>query len=240
MVLIVGAMFTSFGLNLFALNTPQVVLPSAGAGIGDSSAPGVPGQSYQRVEVTPQTVTGVVATLARPASCCRELTVETFWTGGSSTTQVQTWTDGGWSLSVQTLPSGVVRRDLTDGQTLYYWYEGSQQYKTAPADLKTSDLAQHIPTYETVLELDPEEITAAGYETRGELPCIYVEVRSSRSGQLQRFWVSVDTGLLVSAEAEEDGQLVYRMTAYSPVQSPCPADASFALPDGEVLHTVGE
>ena len=240
-VLLMGvAMFASFGRSLFTLNTPQVVLPSSSTGAGDISSSPEPGQNYQRVEVTTQTVTGVVATLVRPSSYYRELTVETFWTGGSSTTQVQTWTDGGWSLSVQTLPSGVVRRDLTDGQTLYYWYEGSQQYKTAPADLKTSDLAQHIPTYETVLDLDPEEITAAGYETRGELPCIYVEVRSGRSGQLQRFWVSVDTGLLVSAEAEEDGQLVYRMTAYSPVQSPCPADASFALPDGEVLHTVGE
>ena len=81
-------------------------------------------------------------------------------------------------------------------------------------------------------------ITGAGYETRGELPCVYVEVR--RSGQLQRFWVSVDNGLLVSAESEEDGQLIYRMTAYTPVQSPCPSDASFALPGGEVLHTVGE
>ena len=44
----------------------------------------------------------------------------------------------------------------------------------------------------------------------------------------------------VSAESEEDGEIVYRMTAYAPVQSPCPSDASFALPDGEVLHRVGE
>lgn len=238
MVLIVGAMFTSFGLNLFALNTPQVVLPSAGAGIGDSSAPGVPGQSYQRVEVTPQTVTGVVATLARPASYYRELTVETFWEGGSSSSQVQVWQDGSWSHSRQALPSGVVRHDLTDGETLYYWYEGSQQYKTAPADNKSSDLAQHIPTYETVLELDAGDILSAGYESRGDLPCVLVEVLQGRT--VQRFWISVDNGLLVSAEAEENGQVFYRMTAYSSVQSPCPSDASFALPNGDVLHTAGE
>lgn len=238
--LIVGAICASFGRVLFAANTPDVILPSSSAGPGDISGTVDPGQEYQRVEVTAQTVTGVVATLARPSSYYRELTVETFWTGGSSSAQVQVWTDGGWSHSVQTLPSGAVRHDLTGGDTLYYWYNGSQQYVTAPADEKSSDLAQHIPTYETVLELDPEEITAAGYELRGDLPCILVEVRRLESQLLQRFWINVNNGLLVSAESEQDGQLVYRMTAYTPVQSPCPSDGRFSLPDGQVLHTVGE
>lgn len=240
MALIVGAIVASFGRVLFAAKTPEVILPSASAGPGDLSGAGSQLQDYQRVEVTPQTVQSVVATLARPASFFRELTVETFWTGGNSSTQVQVWTDGGWSHSVQALPSGAVRHDLTGEETHYYWYDGSQQYKSAPADEKSSDLAQHIPTYETVLELDPGEITAAGYELRGDLPCILAEVRPAGSALLQRFWVSVDSGLLVSAESEEDGQLVYRMTAYTPVQSPCPADGSFALPDGKVLHRVGE
>lgn len=238
-VLIVGAMLTSFGRILFAADTPSVVLPSTSATPGNSSTVGPEGPNYQRVEVSTQTVTGVVATLARPSSSYRELTVETFWTGGSSSSQVQVWTDGGWSHSRQAMPSGVIRHDLTDGETLYYWYEGTQQYKSAPADEQSSDLAQHIPTYETVMELEPSEITAAGYENRGDMPCVYVEVQPSRSKQIQRFWVSVDSGLLISAETEENGQLVYRMTAYSPVQSPCPADGSFSLPDGEVLHRIG-
>lgn len=238
-VLLMGAaMFASFGRSLFAMNTPQVVLPSPGAGSEADPGPDGPEQTYQRVEVTPQTVTGVVATLARPSSYYRELTVETFWTGGSSSSQVQAWIDGGWSHIRQVMPSGAIRHDLTGEAVLYYWYDGSAQYGRTPADERSSDLAQHIPTYETVLDLSPHEITAAGYETRGDLPCIFVEV--SRSKQLQRFWVSVDNGLLVSAESEEDGQLIYRMTAYSLVQSPCPADASFALPSGDVLHTVGE
>lgn len=232
-------MFTSFGLNFFALNTPQVVLPTSSAGLGNGSASTGPDQSYLRVEVTPQTVAGVVATLARPESYYRELTVETFWPEGSSFSQVQTWQDGGWSHVRQTMPSGVVRHDLTGEGVLYYWYDGFQSYGQTPADERSSDLAQHIPTYETVLELEPDEITDAGYELRGDLPCILIEVQRSGSGLLQRFWVSVNNGLLVSAESEQDGQLVYRMTAYSPVQSPCPPDASFTLPDGEVLHSAG-
>lgn len=237
--LMVVAFAASFGRSLFAARTPEVILPSPGAGSVDISNAGNQEQDYQRVEVTTQTVTGVIATLARPASYYRELTVETFWTGGSSASQVQVWTDGGWSHCVQTLPSGVVRHDLTGENTLYYWYDGDEQYMTAIADEKSSDLAQHIPTYETVLELEPSEISAAGYELQGELPCISVEVRHPGSGLLQRFWVSVDSGLLVSAESEQDGQLIYRMTAYTPIQSPCPTGASFALPDGEILHSVG-
>lgn len=238
--LIAGAMLASFGLSLFALNTPEVVLPSSSAGSGNPAASGSSGQIYQRVEVTPQTVTGVVATLSRPTSYYRDLTVETFWTGGSSSSQVQVWADGGWTHSRQALPSGVVRHDLTDGTELYYWYEGTQQYQQTPADEKSSDLAQHIPTYETVLELEPEEIISAGYENRGDLPCILTEIQRTGSRQLQRFWVSVDSGLLVAAESEEDGQIIYRMTAYSPVQSPCPSEGDFSLPDGTILHTVGE
>ena len=239
-ILIAGAMLTSFGRSLFVRNTPQVVLPSSSSSPAKPSDSSGPEQTYQRVEVAPQTVTGVVATLSRPTSYYRELMVETFWEGGSSSSQVQVWADGGWSHSRQALPSGVVRHDLTDGGELYYWYEGSQQYERAPADEKSSDLAQHIPTYETVLELDPDEILAAGYENRGDLPCVLIEVQRSHSHQLQRFWVSVDNGLLVSAETEVNGSLIYRMTAYSPIQTPCPSDGSFALPDGERLHTVGD
>ena len=239
-LLIAGAMVASFGRSLFALNTPGLVLPDSSASQGDPSGSGSPSEQYQQVSVNPRTAPAVVATLARPDSYYRELTVETFWAGGSSSVQVQVWADGGWSHSRQVRPSGVIRHDLTGEDTLYYWYEGSSRYETAPADERSSDLAQHIPTYETVVDLPPEEITAAGYVLRGELPCIFVEVQPEDSPLVYQYWVSVDSGLLVSAETLEDGELVYRMTAYSPVQAPCPADAQFRLPDGTVLHTVGE
>ena len=88
-ILLMGvAMFASLGRSLFTLRTPEVVLPSSSAGTGSISGSSDPGQNYQRVEVTTETVAGVVATLSRPASYYRELTVETFWSGGSSASQV--------------------------------------------------------------------------------------------------------------------------------------------------------
>lgn len=237
--LIVVAMFASFGRSLFLVNIPSVSLAQL-----DSSAQGQNNTTDQsgddqlwQVDVTPETVQSIVASLARPESYYRELTVETLWDGGSHSTSVQFWQDQSWSHTRQILPSGAVRHDLTGSDTTYYWYEGSEHYRSFPADEYSADLTQHIPTYEDVLELDPDTITQTGYERRDVWPCVYLQVQVSDT-VVERYWISTDTGLLVSAEREQSGQLVYRMTAYTQVQTPCPATASFALPDGTQLHTV--
>lgn len=237
--LIVVAMFASFGRSLFLVNIPSVSLAQLDSSSAEqSSATSQNGDDqFWQVDVTPETVQSIVASLARPESYYRELTVETFWNGGSHSTSVQFWQDHGWSHTRQVLPSGAVRHDLTGENTTYYWYEGSQSYRTFPADEYSADLTQHIPTYEDVLDLDTDTITQTGYERRDVWPCVYLQVQVSDT-VVERYWISTDTGLLVSAEREQSGQLVYRMTAYTQVQTPCPATASFALPDGTALHTV--
>ena len=232
-VLIVGALFTSFGRSLFILRTPSVELPSSGAsssGSDVSSGAQTDTGQYQTVSVTPLTVQSIISnTLTRSENYYCELSVETFWEGGSSTTPVQVWVDGGWTHTRQVLNSGMVRHNLVGNGTLYYWYEGSSQWLSVPADDSSADLSQRVPTYETVLDLDVEDIVSADYELRGDTPCVYVEA-SYGVGRTARFWVGVDSGLLMAAEEEQDGQLTYRMTAYSLL--PCPSDASFSLPDG--------
>ena len=102
----------------------------------------------------------------------------------------------------------------------------------------SADLAQHIPTYETVLDADPEQITGTGYDdSRGGIPCIYVEVSAPGGERVDRYWISVESGLLISSETLEGEELLYRMTAYSPIQS-CPSGTTFQLPDGTVLHSI--
>lgn len=237
-LLITLAMFTSFGRVLFTRDVPRVSL--APEGVAASSADVSTGDGVLlRVEVTPQTVQEVVRTLSRANSYYRELTVETLWSGGSSSTQVLVWADQGWTHSQQTLPSGAVRHDLEGEGTRYAWYDGDETYLSAPVPEDfdhEADLSQRIPTYETVLSLDPERITAAGYEEREGTPCVYVEYQTQElTGYRQRYWVSVDSGLLTAAEILSGEDVVYRMSAQS-VQTPCPSGASFALPDGETLH----
>lgn len=237
--LIVVAMFASFGRSLFLVNIPSVSLAHLDEDTSNTDGSSTQGQDDQfwQVDVTPETVQSIVASLSRPESYYRELTVDTLWNGGSHSTSVQFWQDGGWSHTRQVLPSGAVRHDITGDETTYYWYEGSESYRSFPADQYSADLTQHIPTYENVLDLDTDTIVQAGYERRDVWPCVYLQVQVSDT-VVERYWISTDTGLLVSAEREQNGQLVYRMTAYTQVQTPCPTTASFALPDGTELHTV--
>jgi hypothetical protein len=146
---------------------------------------------------------------------------------------VQIWSDGGWNHSFRELPNGAGRHDLVGDGTAYYWYNGSSRYLSTPADDRSDDLTQRLPTYETVLELSPDTITAAGYELKNDIPCIYVE--STDADTVLRYWVGVDSGLLVSAEMLRADEVIYRMTSSS-IQSPCPAGAIFRLPDGTILH----
>jgi len=241
-ILVVVAMFASFAPSIFTGSTPQVVLPAQDAAQSttdpDTSHEDQENQ-FLRVEVTPGTVQNVIASLSRSTSYYRELVVENFWEEGSSTiTTVQFWTDGGWSHITQTLPSGLIRHDLVGDGQIYYWYDGDDAWLTAPADDRSADLAQHIPTYETVLALEPESITATGYELQGDIPCIYVQVQLNVDGYVERYWISVDSGLLVRAETMEHDTVIYSMSALTPIQTPGPVNEKhFTLPDGTVLHT---
>ena len=236
--LIVGAMFTSFGRGLFALHTPQITLPDTSSSQPNSSAASSADQSYLRLEVTPETVQSVIATLSRTDSYYRELTVERFWSNGSSSTNIQVWTDGGWTKVHRATSPGPIRWDLIGPDEAWLWYDNSRRYVSTPVDELTADLAQLMPTYDTVLALNSDSITDAGYEDRGGLPCVYVEAQGRERGYILRYWVNIQSGLLVSAETEVNGQLVYCMTAYTAIQSPCPSTAQFSLPDGTVMHTI--
>ena len=238
-LLLFCALLVSFGRSLFSLDTPDVVLPDVGSSTtGESENPGQSGAlPDQAVAVTPKTVQKVIATLHRSDSYYREMTVEQFWGDTSDTTTLQVWMDGDWTHVRQLLPNGAGRHDLVGPETVYYWYDGSSRYESAPADDHSSDLAQRLPTYETVLELDTASITDAGYQLLQDSPCVYVEAKNEEFSSTKRYWVSVDSGLLVCAETLHGENLLYRMTAFTPIQSPCPASASFELPDGTVLHT---
>lgn len=233
-LIVVLAVFGSFAFSIYSSQTSGVDLPSFQP---DSSVDLPSGQHAQRVEVTTDTVQAVIASLARSSSYYRPLTIQTYWEGGSSVTSVQTWVDGGHTYSRVVLPSGAVRYSLSDGTSVHYWYSGNATYMTAPANSFNADLAQRIPTYEDVLRLSTERICDAGYSAYGDHPCVYVEAASDELGYLERYWVSTESGLLVAAETEKDGEIVLSVNAAFPITAPCPSNVKFALPDGTVLHS---
>ncbi len=238
-VVILVAVFSSFGLVFFQRQPPQVTLPTATPTPTDDLSPsGAPGPGGDvTVEVTADTVQSVVETLSRPDSYYRELTLETFWGEESSaTTQAQVWVDGGYTRVDASLSDGTIEHSLVGDGTRYRWYNSEHEYFSAPEREGDADLMQHIPTYEDILALDKTSITSTGYERKGGLDCVYVEAEQPDLGYLERYWVSVEQGLLVAAETVKGEQTVLRMSAYS-VEIPVRSTARFALPDGTVLHT---
>lgn len=235
--IVVVAVLGSFSFGLFFAQTPEIVLPEIQP---DSSAGSMSSPSDEqtvRVEVTVDTVQSVIASLDRAGSYYRELSVQTFWEGGSGTTRALTWVDGEYTYVRSFLPSGQVRHSLSSQDTVYYWYSGSSAYLTAPADSLSADLTQRIPTYEDVLALDVEDISDAGYDSYNGHPCIYVETALDELGYLERFWISVDSGLLIAAQTLQEDRTVYSCNTTSSIQTPCPTDSVFRLPDGTVLHS---
>lgn len=226
------AVLYSFSLNLFSPRQALVLAnPTVTADVAQSSsdpnAGGVP------VEVTPQTVQLLVADLERYESYSRTVAVLYRWgESDSGTVTAQVWAEDGWTRTDALLPSGMTEHSIVGGGQMWLWYDGDDQIYTGPAGEMTADLMQRLPTYENVLALDAEDITAAGYEERMGQPCVYVEARKPELGYLYRYWVSVNNGLLMASETEKDGVVVYAMASYEVVSPLVGSDSLFVLPDG--------
>ena len=100
----------------------------------------------------------------------------------------------------------------------------------------SADLTQRVPTYEEVLDLDPDGITRADYVQLDGQNCIYVEFEQEELGYLYRYWIAVDSGLLVAAETQADGDVVYSMTSRDMSSPITGAQDRFVLPDGTSLR----
>ncbi len=138
-LVIAVAVFSSFGMDFFTPVQPPITLPPEAAGaVPESMSPEEGAKDMIRVSVTPETVQSVIATLARPGSYYRQVTVEYPERGGRLTSEQ--WVDGGWSKSDTVLPGGMVRHSIVREDTLYYWYGNSRSWVSAPADERSADL----------------------------------------------------------------------------------------------------
>lgn len=240
--IIVVAVFSSFAVNLFSTADHQIRLPdlSDSADSDPAGSDETADNEVIRVEVTPRTVQSIIATLTRSRSYHREISIE-LWAGEEepNVTTAEVWVDGGWTRTSITASGGRVQHNLVGEDQHWLWYEGDLSAVSLPVGTAAADLVQRIPTYEDVLELPQQEITDTGYEKYDGAVCIYVEVELAELASRERYWISVSDGLLVAAQRVRDGELVYRMQALS-TEIPAPLDSSFALPGGQVLHTVGD
>lgn len=231
LILLVVAILLSNGLR----RSSRIVLPDLTqqtdntAILTESS-----GNTVAPVTVTPKTVQLAIESLHRPERYRRTITAERLWDGGSGTTRVTVSVSGGWTRTDFAPEGQQTRHTLTDGTTTYIWYGGQTNVYRCAAGEFSADEEQGIPTYEDVLALPVSQIETADYRSLSGVNCIYVETGEDENGYVMRFWVSVDTGLLVAAEWLEDGETIYRVAAPR-LDASGPSAADFTLPDGTVL-----
>lgn len=233
--------------------TTHIVLPSEDGTDEESGGSSGEESAVVQVEITPETVQRAIAELKRPESYCRTVTVDDLWSGGSARSRLQVAVSGDytrvdevsvtvhWEESDQesTRPASQYRHTITNGEDTWIWYGSSTHWTKVAAGDITADDEQHIPTYEDILNLDVDQIAAADYRTLSGVECIYVETEQDSSGYVQRYWVSVETGLLTAAERLVEGSPVYQMASLA-LDEEGPITADFTLPDGWVLLELPE
>lgn len=235
------ALLTSIGRSLLSLSTPSVTLPSVSVSTADNTEL-LEGNALYRIDITPATVQSVISSLNADTSYSRTLSTTLFWSDApedSVETTAEIWYHQGVSHVEKLLPSGMTRHDMITEDTVYYWYQGYSDYLSKPADVYASDLAQCIPSYQTVLNLGVESIQEASYQYKEGVPCIFVSATPAPLFYTERYWISTETGLLVAAETYEGSKLIYRMEGFEDI-SPLPYGTSFVLPDGTVLLEMNE
>lgn len=195
---------------------PDIQLPNSSEVNDESNSqirPKEPGDHAQRVHITKRNVQDVVETLERPETYyCRVENVISYQDESRVTSTEQ------WVLSDQcitkTIDSSLESAlcMITQDGSVTIWYEGDDRVLDTGAMAFTDiDLLAGVPTYEDVLELDVERITAADYRNWEGQACVYVETYDPEMSYTMRYYVSVENGLLVHAETYTQGELVYSM-----------------------------
>lgn len=235
-VLAVAAVLVALMLGGSLNRTAHITLPPSDLPRDPAAGDDGPSSHVTVVEITPETVQAAIASLSRPESYGRSMTVEYLWEGGGGAHELYTIVRGPWTRVDRGLPDGSTRISLTNGEETYIWYGYDQDAEVTalPAGEFSADVEQSIPTYEDILDLPVEAILLADYRPLDALTCIYVETAADEAGYSTRYWVSVENGLLVQAERLLGENAVYRMTSLYVDQTEYDA-SRFTLPDGTVL-----
>lgn len=206
------------------------VSPSDSAGLGSEEQ----GSRLRTVSITPETVKPAISTLTRPAAYSRTQVVETFWKGGSGQSSTQVYVSGSRTRMDTAQPDGSVRHTLAQGDAAGVWYDDETHWVRLQAPSFSADRGGRMLTYETVMDLPVEAIAQADYRELEGNWCVYVETAPDKEDYVDRYWISVNNGLLVLAERLCGEDLVYRFTAGAP-EIAAQAETLFLLPDGSTL-----
>ena len=217
--------------------TSHVTLPDItqqSAASPDSSQYGE--DAVNKIEITSETVQSAIATLARPDSYIQILVVEWLWENTSVLSKFSVFVYDDLTRIDSVRTDDRTRHVVTDGVRTAVWYDDDASYYIGNAGDVSADQEQSIPTYEDILQMDRLQIAKADYRIFSEESCIFVETVPDEYGIVQRYWVSVSSGLLVGAERMENGVTFYRVALQQASTENVLSEQLFLLPDGTSIR----
>lgn len=164
------------------------------------------------LSVDASNIQSVLDRMSRPEAYHQMLTISTMSSGKSGSKTVELWEYGNYARAIITEQSHV-QHLMTDGEFLWIWYEGD----SSPAELLCSEEISFddivgIPTYETLVALEPTEITDAGFlalHDMDDTSCLYIA--STHGDFVNRYWVDAATQLLCKADSLYFEQQIYQL-----------------------------
>jgi len=182
--------------------------------------------------VSADNIREIVASLNRPEAYSRNIVVESFWDGGNAAYNFDVSVKDGVT-ALRTTYGGKTKNIIITGDYTYVWYVGD----SVPARIKNSndnvrDEWQMLVTHEDIVGLERSQVLSAELINDENGSGIYVRYVSSPFSYVTEVRVSIDLGLITSAEQYDGETLIYKM-----VPGACslevPGDTRFVLPDGQ-------
>lgn len=189
---------------------------------------------YVRLEVNRDNVKSVVEELNRPKSYYVESKCELFYDDKSASFLRRRWVKGSVSrIDILNSYGNLATSLILDNENAHYWYAGSGRYVTLPkGEFKPED-EQMMMDYTSLLKLPDESIQNA-YLVRyeGEM-CVYAEAKQD-GGNIEKYWISVNDGLLRLGQVLKGDKVVVSVSALA-INTELQTDDHFTLPDKKVI-----
>ena len=168
-----------------------------------------------------------------------QISVFLYWPGGQSLTHRRVYAKQPYTCVVTLDETGnEVNTKITGGGYYFSWLSGSDHFYQGAAGQTTADDLDNIPTYENLTSLDPDLILSAGYEDYDDNHCILATAYLPEYDYTDKYWISLDSGLLIYFERYKDESLTMRIDMTQYLQG-APDDAVFTLPNTQLAWDVG-
>ena len=179
-------------------------------------------------DVTKETVQAVISTLSRAESYYRKMASTLYSSSGELVSDIEVWCQGE-KMRIISATEDEVRNILMDDTNLYIWYNGDNSLYKSKLDSSSPDEFLGIVSYESIINLEPENIISAEHIEFQDESCIFVEYITGSQSYTYKAYISIATGLLMGDETWDGDSLIYSMVSELPDIS-TPPNSVFELP----------